>query len=139
MLSYQQQKELLSEYIKGELPDNILAKKYNISTTVLNNIVENPPLPRTDLEKGILAISIARETNKIIEAKDKMLDFFNRFLDEALNDSNLQKYIPDVRGILIDLDRVQRLNASTPTDILEERSISVLLEKIEMNQGDLVK
>ena len=137
-LSFSEQRSLIGDYLKGDLTNDQLAEKYKVSTLSVSKYIASPIVPRTDLEKGIMAIAIGRETQKIIEIKDNMLNFFSKVLNEANSDDSLQKWIPDIRGILLDLDKIQRLNTAQPTDIIENRSISLLLERIENNQGDLV-
>ena len=147
VLSYTQQKQLHLDHLNGNLTDKDLAKKYDITTKALAKIIESPLVDRSELEKGITAVNIARETTRITEIKSLLMDVMQKIPEGILNElekgtmtlSDIQRWIPDMRGITSDLDRIQRLNTAQPTSIEEHRSISVLLDRIEQNQSPLIQ
>ncbi len=131
-LPYKQIKELQRDYLMG-MPKKELAEKYDIFPQAINSYLKVSEQTRTEIEKQMLTIPIMRETAKVIELKDELLDTIKgtlasyNTLEPALQVKNAHV----ITDIISTIDKIQRLNQEKPTDIQKNDNKTTYIDVAE--------
>lgn len=84
-----------------------------------------------------------KETEAIVQIKDNVLQFISLAVKSATEAENPHLFLKDVSTAMKEIDRIQRLNQSKPTDIKEDRSftttfdVNEAMEKLKTNEDKM--
>jgi hypothetical protein len=128
LLPLEQQYTLIKAFLTEGKDEKALAKEFNISTRAVTSILQDQNQVN-HVQKRYMDIVVARENKRISLIKDKLLSVFDETINDFNSDPNIEgkKYlfIEKIRPILNDLDKIQRLNQGTATEIKEEKSTHI--------------
>lgn len=113
-LNYEEKTQVITKYLNGDSFSNI-AKEFDVTTKTIKEIVDNPEV-RLQIEKKHLELSRARESKRIDEIKEQMMDFISASLTEAMDSDKKISFLDKVKGMLDSIDRIARLNRGDVTD-----------------------
>ena len=123
---------ILVDYLSGNKSINQLKADHDLTTRQLNLIIKNSESTRTKIEKTMLQTKTVRETLRIMDIRDKSLDYLNDTLDDA-NDLDAEtklKYLNNIASWITATDKVSRLNQGEATDIHENKNINYNMSEI---------
>lgn len=129
-------KKIIQEFLEGHDKKDI-GNKYNISTRAVTMILDSNKDIRHETEIKYQATALARENYRLSETKNKLMDFIDSTIDEAIVDNqgvltseSKLKVLNNVAALYDKLAITARLNAEKPTQISETRHIKADLGEI---------
>lgn len=127
-------KKIIQEFLEGNDKRSI-GDKYNISTRAVTMILDSNKDIRHETEVKYQATAIARENYRLSETKNKLMDFIDDTLNQALQDDELTtetklKVFNNIAATFDKLSITSRLNKELPTNINETRELKVDVAKI---------
>lgn len=131
-LNYEEKTQVITKYLNGDSFSNI-AKEFDVTTKTIKEIVDNPEV-RLQIEKKHLELSRARESKRIDEIKEQMMDFISASLTEAMDSDKKISFLDKVKGMLDSIDRIARLNRGDVTD-----NTSHTEKKVNIDVAEIIK
>lgn len=124
-LTLPEQKNVITKYLNGAKPST-LATEYDVTTKAIKDVVSNKDL-RTDVEKKHIELTASRESRKIDDIKDQMLQFISTAITEAMDEDKKIVFMDKVSKMISDLDRISRLNReqNTSNDTLTTKNVKI--------------
>lgn len=98
-----------------------LQEEFKLSHDLVTKILNDDDIIAKRLAAENIQKKLDVETEKIMEIKDKTLDFIRATVQEAETAENKHLFIDKIVKALEAIDKVQRLNQNRATDIKEER------------------
>ncbi len=131
-LNYEEKTQVITKYLNGDSFSNI-AKEFDVTTKTIKEIVDNPEV-RLQIEKKHLELSRAKESKRIDEIKEQMMDFISASLTEAMDSDKKISFLDKVKGMLDSIDRIARLNRGDVTD-----NTSHTEKKVNIDVAEIIK
>lgn len=133
--SLDQKGKIIFDYLSGNKSINQIKADHNLTKRELNSIIKNSESTRTKIEKTMLQTRAVRETMRIMDIRDKSLDYLNDVLDEAadINTETKLKFLNNIASWITATDKVARLNLGEATDIHENKNVNYNVSEI-LNQ-----
>lgn len=131
-LNYEEKTQVITKYLNGDSFSNI-AKEFDVTTKTIKEIVDNPEV-RLQIEKKHLELSRARESKRIDEIKEQMMEFISASLTEAMDSDKKISFLDKVKGMLDSIDRIARLNRGDVTD-----NTSHTEKKVNIDVAEIIK
>ena len=132
-LSYNEKQQILTEYLNGK-DEKELAKQFKTTKAAIIKITTDRDF-RTTLEKKHFELVRAKESRKIDELKNQIMDFIKLSLDEAMDSEESKiKFLDKLSKLITDLDKISRLNRGEVTD-----STSTVTKHVEVDVAKVLK
>jgi len=132
-LSYNEKQQILTEYLNGK-DEKELAKQFKTTKSAIIKITTDRDF-RTTLEKKHFELVRAKESRKIDELKNQIMDFIKLSLDEAMDSEESKiKFLDKLSKLITDLDKISRLNRGEVTD-----STSTVTKHVEVDVAKVLK
>ena len=119
--------KIIERYLGGEDAKDI-AKDFKISTREVTSICTNNPITRTEIEKKVFEVDVARESVRVQQIKDDIYTYIHTTVQEGLTKDNKEGFMETILSMLNQLDKIGRLNREKPTNIEETNSKSIHLD-----------
>lgn len=113
-LTYEERQKVINDYLSGKSFAE-LSRELSVPTNTIKDIVDSPEL-RTEVEKHNFELSRAKESRRMDEIKNQMLDFISASIEEAMTNEKKIAFLDKVKGMMDTLDRIARLNRGEVTD-----------------------
>jgi len=137
-MDLKESKQLIAEYLSGSPEDKNLkkklAKKYKISSKMVTSIVNGFPQTNTEIEKTMFEIPLAIEQKRIFDLKCALFNFFELAILDGSKEKKRHHTAAFLLPIMVEIDKIQRLNNNTATSITEEHS-----KNTKINIADILK